>query len=79
MADGEASDVGTDPLPSGYWRRHVWKGKEAATREALWVVRHTPNRKLERVSLGLQGGGEACSTGEAGQRPWREGASGEER
>ena len=40
MADGEASDTGTDPFPSGYWRRHAWKRKRAATREALTEMQH---------------------------------------
>ena len=36
--DREASDMCTDLYLPGYWRRHAWKMKEAATREALSVA-----------------------------------------
>ena len=52
------SDIGTKPFPPGYWRRHVWKMKEVATREALSVVcTHQPQTR----------------EGQAGPAGWRRG------
>ena len=46
-----------------------------ATREALPVAWHAPTDSPRGSGRAEQGGGEARSTGETGQRRWREGAS----
>jgi len=38
MTYREASDICTELFPPGYWRRHVWKMENVATREALSVA-----------------------------------------
>ena len=63
------------PVPPGYWRRHAWKRGMDATRETLAVAWHAPTDIPRGTGRAVQGGGEARSTAEAGQRRWREGAS----